>query len=609
MPAISPAEYPPLRDYALIGDGHTAALISRGGSIDWFCVPRFDSPAVFCRLLDASKGGSFRVAPAEEHRAARSYLGHTNVLATTFTTGEGEFRLTDFMPVPAAGSGTEHRPRILRLIEGMRGNCRIEISFAPIFDYARANAEITICQGGVVARATNQCLTLASPGIFRTAADGAAVGRLFLGPGDRHWIALTCDADANPAAFDPAEAEADLDHTLRHWEKWAGACTYEGPYHDLVRRSALTLKLLIHEPTGALIAAPTTSLPEVIGGAGNWDYRYTWLRDAGLILDALELAGYHDEAARYFDWLEELCLCCTGGLRIMYAVDGSPQLPEQTLDHLEGYRGSQPVRIGNAAATQQQLDVYGHVIDAVFVCHDRLPRPIQPELWEMLRGFAEEIAALWREPDQGPWEVRGEPRHFLYSKLFCWVGLDRALRIAQKRGESGEHIGRWREAREQVRAAILTWGYDEELGAFTYVFGEPVLDASALAIPLVDFLPATDPRMRSTAAKIHEQLSANGLVYRNFTLDLRGEGTFTLCSFWLVENLALQGRLDQARELFERIAGHASDLGLFSEEIDANSGELLGNYPQGYTHLGLIRAAARIAAADQTAKSAGIPES
>ena len=592
--------YRPIRDYAVIGDGHTAALVSSAGSIDWLCLPRFDSPAVFCRLLDAQKGGSFRIGPAAQCTVTRSYVGPTNVVATTFQCNAGTARLTDFIEV----GRSEGSCRVLRLVEGLAGEPEFEIQFYPTFDFTRAAPEIEMHADGVIARSGREALALSSRANLRHDGNGRLTGMFRVRAGEQLWFALTYTPDERgaPVTVLPLGAEAALQRALEYWRNWAARCTYEGPYRDLVHRSALTLRLLIHEPTGALVAAPTTSLPETIGGEKNWDYRFMWLRDAGLILDALMLAGYHDETERYFRWLEDLCLDCTGGLRIMYTVDGSPRIPEAILD-LEGYQRSAPVRVGNAAAVQRQLDVFGHVIDAMYFCSERMGLPLRVELWQMLRSFADQIAAIWHEPDQGPWEVRGEPRHFLYSKLFCWVGLDRALRIAKRRGESGEHVERWRAAREEVREAIVTRGYNEELGAFTYAFDEPLLDASVLAIPLVDFLPATDPRVRSTTEKIREQLSENGLVYRNRTDDLRGEGTFTLCSFWLVENLALQGRLDEARELFERIAVHASDLGLFSEEIDAKSGELLGNYPQGFTHLGLIRAASRIAAAQQAAES------
>ena len=597
-------DYQPIRDYAIIGDGHTAALVARDGSVDWFCCPRFDSAALFCRLLDANKGGRFRVGPVGEHESTRAYIDGTNVLTTTFRTSGGEFRLTDFMPVRRSDREGEHEPRILRLVEGLSGNSEAEVHFEPTFDYAREPARLAMCTGGLVARsAAGESLALSCSEKFVMAEAGARC-RLRIRANQRIWIALNCARDAKPDDFQIEDAESELQRTCDHWHRWSAACSYDGPYLEFVRRSALVLKLLVHEPTGALVAAPTTSLPEVIGGGSNWDYRFTWLRDSALTLDALELIGYHDEAMRFLEWLEDLCLC-EDGLHIVYRLNGSGRLSEQTLDHLEGYRGSRPVRIGNVAGTQAQLDVYGQIIDAVFVCHERLPRPMRPQLWSRLHDLADEAAARWREPDRGPWEIRGEPRHFVYSKLLCWVALDRALRIAGRLGEKGSHLERWQTEREQVRDAILSRGFNQKLGAFTYAFDEPVLDSSVLAIPLVGFLPATDPRMESTIEKIREGLGVRDLIFRNLTKDLRGEGTFSLCSFWLVENLTLAGRIDEARTLFERIVGFANDVGLLAEEIDPETGEFLGNFPQGYTHLALIRSAVRLAHADASAQGSG----
>jgi len=597
--------YRPIRDYALIGDAHTAALVANDGSIDWCCWPHFDSPAVFCRLLDASKGGWFRVGPTGRHAASRSYIGLTNVLATTFTTDSGQLRLTDLMPMQrrtASRRGEDSGPshRILRLVEGLAGNVEVEVHFRPTFDYARAATTITPCPGGAMARAGRESLALSCPIHLQPDASGALVRRVHVAAGERLWMALAYQTDVEPGLADlqVGDADADLTQTLDYWQRWSATCTYTGPYHDLVRRSALTLKLLTFEPTGALVAAPTTSLPEAIGGVRNWDYRYTWLRDSALILYALQTIGYHEEAMSFFDWLESLCLYCSGNLQIVYTIRGSPELPEQTLDHLEGYRQSGPVRIGNAAASQMQLDVYGEVLDAAYFCHERM-HMARPELWAVLQLLADWAAARWREPGQGIWEVRGRPRHFLYSKLLCWVALDRAIRLAERVGLPGD-VSRWQRTRDEICEAILTEGYNDALGAFTQAFGETALDASVLAIPLVGFLPPTDPRVRSTVDKIQEQLTSHGFVYRYLTDDgLPGEeATFAMCSFWLVDNLALAGRVDEARALFERIAGYANDLGLLSEEIEPESGELLGNYPQGFTHLALIRSALHIAKAE-----------
>ncbi len=598
--------YRPLSDYALIGDTHTAALVAGDGSIDWCCWPRVDGPAAFCRLLDAKKGGWFRVGPPSRYAVSRSYVGPTNVLATTFATASGQVRVTDLMPVrPGAGTrrGEEVRSsqRILRLVEGLAGEVEVEVSFRPTFNYARAATTIAPCPGGAIARGDDETLVLDCPFELQPNASGALGTVVRVVAGDRVWLTLEhrTDGGTAPIIAGTSTAEADLARSLDYWRAWSAACTYEGPYRDLVRRSALVLKLLTYEPTGAIVAAPTTSLPEEIGGVRNWDYRYTWLRDAGLILHALMGIGYHEEALDFFGWLERLCLSGCDDLQIMYKIDGGVHLPERTLDHLDGYRGSRPVRIGNAAADQKQLDVYGAVLDAAHLCHERMGHPIHPEFGRVLRLLAEQAAARWREPDQGIWEVRGGPRHFLYSKLLCWVALDRAIRLADRAGLSGDVDG-WRREGEAIRHAILTEGYDAELGAFTQTLGAPVLDASALAIPLVGFLPPTDPRVRSTVEQIQAQLTSHGLVFRYLADDglPGGEATFALCSFWLVDNLALSGRLDEARALFERVVGYANDLGLLAEEIAPVDRALLGNYPQGFTHLAVIRSALTIAKAE-----------
>ena len=610
--------YAPIRDYAIIGDAHAAALVATDGSIDWCCCPHFDSPALFCRLLDARKGGWCRIGPAGHFSAERAYLGDTNVLVTTFGADDGRIRVTDLMPVrPRAdkrtpdgtlgdrGEDIEASHRILRLVEGLNGEVELAVEFRPTFDFAYGTTEIVPCGSGAYAANGRESMSFRSPVALALDGRGAATGRRRVRAGERLWFTLDYHPTAEPPpdAFSLAAPGAALDaalrRTLAYWERWSARCTYEGPYHALVRRSALVLKLLTFEPTGAVIAAPTTSLPEQIGGVRNWDYRFTWLRDASLILYALQSIGYHAEADDFFDWLEALCLRCGGGLQIMYTIDGGAQLPERMLDHLEGYRGSRPVRVGNAAAGQTQLDVYGEILDAAHLHVERTGRPLDLETWAVLRHFANEAAARWREPDQGIWEVRGGPRHFLYSKLLCWVALDRALKIAESTNVPG-HLERWRRTREEIRRAILTDGYDEKLGAFTQVLGQSALDASALAIPLLGFLSPTDPRVRSTVERIRERLTANGLVYRYRTEETAdglpgGEATFALCSFWLVDNLALSGRVDEARALFERVAGYANDVGLLAEEIDPTTGELLGNHPQGFTHLALIRAALTIA--------------
>ena len=598
--------YRPVGDYGLVGDGHTAALVASDGSIDWLCWPRFDSPALFCRLLDARKGGWFRAGPGRQYTSSRSYEPATNVLVSTFETAGGRFRLTDFMPVERLTEGRRGEDiaashEVVRLIEGLAGACDVEVGFRPTFDFARAETILTPHRNGAVARAGNEALVLSCPCELNFDDSGALTGRFRIAAGERVWLALDYHPDAGRRDVKPAPAtyDAELERTLDYWREWWAVCRYDGPYAGLVRRSALTLKLLIYEPTGALVAAPTTSLPEQIGGVRNWDYRYAWLRDSSLILYALQLLGYHEEAADFFGWLDRLCVPCRGQLQIMYTVEGGADIPERTLSHLEGYRRSSPVRVGNAAFDQKQLDIYGEVLDAVHLYHERARRGVPPEWWDEVQFMADQTAERWREPDYGIWEVRGGPRHFLYSKLMCWVALDRAVKLAggaQPRAD----VRRWEGEREEIRHAILKEGYNREVGAFTQTLGGGALDASALAVPLTGFLPATDPRVVSTAAKIQEQLTSGGLVYRYLTDDglPGGEATFALCGFWLVDNLALQGRAGEARELFERIAGYANDLGLLAEEIDPASGELLGNYPQGFSHLALIRSALNISRAE-----------
>ena len=601
--------YRPLRDYALIGDMRTAALVAKDGSIDWFCTPRFDAPAVFCRLLDAERGGSFRVGPAGAHEVERHYEEDTNVLVTTFRAGSGRLRLTDFMP--AGGAAGVALPRILRCVEGLSGTVEIEVLFRPTFDFAQAKTELEPHRGGARARPTEgrERLSLACPVDLAPDGRGGLFGRRLVSAGDRLWIALAHEQDGDDVGPNDlaADAESALEQTLAFWRGWAAACTYEGPYASLVRRSGLVLKLLTYAPTGAIIAAPTTSLPEEAGGVRNWDYRYTWLRDAAWIFDALMRIGQHGGAMEFWKWLERVARRDGPHLRILYGIDGEVPRAERHLEHLEGYLGSAPVRVGNGAAEQTQLDVYGDVLDAVHFCVSQMPEmlPLEGGMWKLIEQLADAAAERWREPDHGLWEARSGKRHYLSSKLMCWVALDRAIRLARLCEVRTPAVSRWEGECSAVRNEILRRGYDPGLGAFTQSLGAPALDASALLIPLVDFLPASDPRVRSTAAKIAEELVKDGLVYR-YRLDRPGsddglpggEAAFTLCSFWLAEALALDGRTDEARALFERVTGFASDLGLLSEEIDPAGGELVGNYPQGFTHLGLIRPALRIAEAE-----------
>jgi alpha,alpha-trehalase len=596
-----PQAYRPLADYAAIGNTHTAALISRSGAIDWCCLPHFDDGAVFCRLLDANRGGYFRIGLRGEHTAHRRYAAAAAVLETEFSSDGGTARLTDFMHSQRIarsrlGFDEAHCHRILRCVDGLAGSTALEVEVRPTFDFARQPATwIRDALGWWAQAGDSRLLLQAWPDIEFDIRDGnTACALARVRGGERLWFVLSYQqATATPEPVD--EPEALLAETLRHWKEWSASCTYGGPYAREVRFSAHVLKLLTFGPTGALVAAPTTSLPEELGGVRNWDYRYCWLRDSALVLRALMSIGYHEAAMDFFRWLEALCEEHCERLQIMYRIDGGCDLPEQVLEHLEGYGRSAPVRVGNAAAGQRQLDVYGHVLDAVCVCHAAMPMPLRPELRRVLSFLADQAAAQWREPDQGLWETRGPERHFVSSKLMCWVALDRAIGLADSAGLEGD-VGRWVTEREAVRRAILEQGYHSGVRAFSQAFGRPDLDASALLIPLVGFLPADDARVVNTVAAILQGLTAHGLVYRYRSDDgvPGSEATLVMCSFWMVENLALQGRLEEACKLFERVCSFSSDLGLLAEEIDPVSGQLLGNYPQGFSHLALIGAALAI---------------
>lgn len=598
-------QYLPISDYAIIGDAHTAALVARDGSIDWCCWPDFDSPAVFCRLLDSDRGGHFRIGPATgSYSCSRSYDGLTNVLQTTFETEGGRARLTDLMPVKPKdnerGEDVASGYEILRLIEGVHGSVEMEIVFRPTFDFGRGNTTLSICDEGAVAKANSEVLALYCPLPLSMDHTGALSGKFRITAGQRVWVSLRYVT--NPSLNERphlGDADARLEGTISYWKGWSKTSTYEGPYSEMVHRSALVLKLLTFEPTGALVAAPTTSLPEEIGGIRNWDYRFTWLRDSALIIYALQLIGYRHEATDFFDWLDRLRLAHHGDMQIMYTVRGESDLTEYSLEHLSGYRGSRPVRVGNSAFNQRQIDVYGQVLDAVHLYHGLIREPVKEDWWDEVCFMANQAAMRWREPDHGIWEVRGGKRHFLYSKLMCWVALDRAIKLAAH-SDRQTPATRWAKVRSQIEGAILAEGYDSDVGAFTQVLGGSALDASALVIPFTGFLSADDPRVVSTVQTIGEQLTSNGMIYRYLTEDgLPGrEGAFAMCTFWLADNLALVGRVDEAREIFERIVSYANDVGLLSEEIDPLTGELLGNYPQGFTHLSLIRTALHIAKAE-----------
>jgi GH15 family glucan-1,4-alpha-glucosidase len=589
----------PIGDYALISDCHTAALVSRAGSVDWLCFPRFDAPSVFARLLD-DQGGHFwvRVAGAT---ATRRYLPGTMTLETTFRTAGGAAVLVDAMAVGRNERGHElgagSPGALLRQLTCTEGTVEVEVEYAPRPEYGIVFPLLAQVDGGVMARGGADVLHLSCSHGLRIEGSNA-VGRRLLRAGETTRFAL----QHRRSWEDPAEAWPDeaigrrLADTTEGWRTWSGLHQgYEGPWRDLVRHSGCVLQALTFAPTGAIVAAPTTSLPEAVGASRNWDYRYTWVRDASLTLDALWVAACPDEAHKFFAWMTGAVatqLHRGAHLQIMFGVGGERDLTERELPHLSGWRDSRPVRVGNGAWNQRQLDVYGELLGAAERLSDQLTR-LDDVTREFLARAATVAGERWQEPDQGIWEIRGEPRHFLYSKLMCWVALDRAIRLAPLLGAE-DRVQRWTEVRDQVRAAILERGWSQRAGAFTQSFGSDELDASALMLAIVAFLPGDDPRMKATIDAIADRLvDERGLVYRYRGHDgLAGEeGTFLLCTFWLAQALALAGEVGRARETFERAAAYANDVGLLAEEVDPVTNELIGNYPQAFSHIGLVNAA------------------
>jgi GH15 family glucan-1,4-alpha-glucosidase len=592
---VSPqANYPPIEDYGLIGDCHAAALISSRGSLDWLCLPRFDSPSLFARLLDLERGGAWSITPAARHRARRRYLENTNVLETLFTSHQGRVRLLDFMPVSAEKTGGTRSPlsAVVRIVEGVEGEVEVESVCSPRPDYARKVPEFA-ARGREVG--FGGC-TIRGPADWQIdEARGVISCHTSVRQGERAAFILRCGrGDRDQVRIN--DPFALLQETVAFWRGWAGGCTYDGPYRETVVRSSLALKLLTDTPTGAIVAAPTTSLPEEIGGERNWDYRFTWIRDASFTLYALLLAGYVDEDDAFFEWIVRTVELEEKGIKILYPISPEGGVIEQTLDHLEGYRGSRPVRIGNAAADQIQLDVYGEALDALyFACmvgkYD--PAPV----WEHFRPLVDWVADNWRQPGSGIWEVRGGLRHFVYGKVLTWVALDRGIRLAEGNGLAGD-TERWRKERERIRAEIFEKGWSKRLKAFKQSYEDERLDAANLMMPVVGFIEGDDPRMISTIDATLEGLVIDGLCYRYLDAPegLSGkEATFVLCTFWLVNALILAGREREAKELFERMLDRATPLGLFAEEIDPATGAHLGNFPQAFSHIGVINAAVSLA--------------
>ncbi len=585
--------YQPISDYGVIGDMHSAALVGRDGSIDWYCSPRFDSPSVFAALLDCQKGGKFQLAPTGTFTSKQNYDGDTNVLATTFTSEAGKFQLTDFMPCYMERGVLKGFQEIHRIVDCLEGDPGLRITFEPRFDYARGKTIILDARDGCIARNDRYHLSLSSSVKLFTTNEETLVNDFRLTKDQRMIFVLKWN-NGSPSHPGKHESSTKLAKTLSYWKRWVSHVKYQGPYRSQVVRSCLVLKLLQYAPTGAMVAAVTTSLPESIGALRNWDYRYSWIRDTALSVWALSEAGASREALDYTRWMVNVRRHSKEKLQIMMGIGGEREIPELTLDHLEGYRGSSPVRIGNAAYRQVQLDIYGILADAMYYLHRALGWTSKQVYENLVRYSADQAVAEWEKPDSGIWEMR-QARSFVESKMWCYVALDRAIKIARELGYE-EDWRRWDPVKKKIKAQILTDGWSSKKKSFTMVLGGEELDAANLLMPLVGFLPAKDPKMTSTIQHIREELAKDDLVYRYSVDDgqMGKEGAFTVCSFWMVDCLIRLGKLNEAEGLLNQLLKRGNHLGLYSEEIDPATGEALGNFPQAYTHMGLITASVRL---------------
>lgn len=594
--------YVPIAEHGLIGDLRTVALVGTDGTIDWYCCPAFDSPSVFAALLDAERGGAFELAAAAPATTRQFYFPDTNVLITRFFTEDGVGEVQDFMPVTgrAAGGDETDRHRLIRRVLCVRGTVPFRVRVAPRFNYGADPHTLRAVDGmGELALFQSAESSLALTATVPLECDGPDVRAEFkLAEGEAAVFALDqVGGDVVPRGCARTEAEDAFQTTVSYWRHWLSASRYRGRWREMVHRSALTLKLLTYAPTGAIVAAATTSLPEQLGGERNWDYRYLWIRDAAFCVYALLRLGFTGEAEAFMRFLAQYISPGDGGpsgpLQIMYGIDGRTDLPERELGHLEGHRGSAPVRIGNAAAGQLQLDIYGALIDSIYL-YDKWAEPISSDQWDDVCALVDWVCANWDQPDEGVWETRGGRKNFLYSRLMCWVAMERAIRMAHRRGLPAD-LPRWRESRDTVYRRIMSHGWSPTRRAFVQHEGGDVLDAAVLMMPLTKFIAPTDPKWLSTLDALTEELVSDSLVYRydpQASPDgLRGdEGTFSICSFWYVEALTRSGRLDEARLAFEKMLTYANHVGLYAEEI-SRTGEQQGNFPQAFTHLALISAA------------------
>lgn len=634
--------YKPIRDYAIIGNRRSAALVAKDGTIDWAPAPFLDSPSVFGAILDYTKGGFWAIQPLEDFTTEHEYVPETNILVTRFTTKQGVLELIDCLPIrnhfgngnggPLGSfhieNGIKQPPsedeeilEIQRRITCIKGKTRVKVFFQPRFNYAKGSTMLSLVPGGVVAKNGNKKGVLASKAPYEIQKVDAhieeqdrAVAYLDMKEGDKHYLTFLYNTTEIPEKTDD-HYEHDMQETKQFWQEWAHRCDLETcpieyPYHEAVIRSSLVLKILFSEPPGSIAAAATTSLPEEIGSGRNWDYRFSWLRDSAFTLQALLWLGYLKEADEYVRWLLHECRNTEDGpesLQIMYGLRGQKELNEQILEHLDGYKGSKPVRIGNGAYNQRQLDVFGSILNVMWRLHRmRNDYELSPEIWEVLRSLANYVAEIWRQPDEGMWEVREGTQHFVYSKVMCWVALDRALKLAEVYGfESEKDV--WEKERAAIRAEVMEKGWSEEKQSFTLGFGSEKLDCAALLMPVLGFIEGSDPKMVSTIQAIEKELSVGEGLYRRYTDSPQdgmpgGEGAFLLCSFWMVDALLFAGQKEKAQELFEKLLTYRNHLGLYSEEIDPKTKEFLGNFPQAFTHVGLINSSFYLSFDEETLK-------
>lgn len=587
-----------IEDYALIGDCESAALVARCGSIDWLCWPRFDSGACFAALLGTAEHGRWLISPVDvKSRVTRRYRDATLVLETEFETAEGAVTLIDFMPLRGAASD------LVRIVKGMRGTVAMHMEVLFRFDYGCRVPWVTRLDNGMLRAVAGPDMVVMSASVPLCGEGLKTVSRFNVSAGETHSFVLSYAASHLPEPV-PVEPHHALADTEQFWRRWVQQCCYEGEWPEAVTRSLITLKALTYAPTGGLVAAATTSLPERIGGPRNWDYRYCWVRDATLTLLALMDAGYHDEARAWREWLLRAVAGSPSRLQIMYGLAGERRLREWEVDWLPGYEGSRPVRVGNAAATQMQLDVYGELMDALHQA--RHAGLVESEGgWHLQKALIAHLETIWEQPDEGIWEVRGGPQHFTHSKVMAWLALDRVVRTAVEFDLPGP-LRHWEALRDRIHKQVCELGFDAELGVFVQAYGSKALDASLLMLPLVGFLPPDDPRIENTVAAIQRELSVGGLVMRYDTRLTRdglppGEGAFLACSFWLADNLVLSGRREQARALFEHLLSLRNDVGLLAEEYDPEARRQLGNFPQAFSHLSLIGTALNLSRGAQPA--------